>query len=210
MASGELRSEVNRRANHKDLEHTLVLVDRFATYETAVEAIDSNLLWPDAHKEQLRAKERDALHDVAYALEIDALAAKYLKLKDEEEKELREMKQHPMPADVTGMLLSIERMSDVQTLVDLAEEQFALDYGPRLRHIVPAIESRLSALTSGSADETLKATARAVRIAWRDWREKHPSAAARLRDIRARRDRVDAEIGEAFANTRQRLGMSLR
>jgi hypothetical protein len=120
---------------------------------------------------------------------------------------LYELKQSPLSGDVATMQMAVDRTTDPQTLTDIAEEVMALGYAPRARAIIPAIFSRLDTLASGSNDPTLKSTARAIGMAWREWQEAHPSAAARLRDLRARRDRVEPEVADAFQNTRMRLGM---
>jgi hypothetical protein len=205
--SGESRAAVVRRANHGDLEHSSALLDRFSSFEAEIEMIDRNHQWPDAYKQELKAAQRAALDKDATALEIDVIAQHYSALVEEERIALYELKQSPLSADVAPMLMSVDRTTDPQTLTDIAEEVMALGYAPRTRAIIPAILSRLDTLANGSNDPTLKSTARAIGMAWREWQEAHPSAAARLRDIRARRDRVEPEVADAFQNTRMRLGM---
>jgi hypothetical protein len=157
--SGELKSEVLRRANSAST--PVELLDRFADYETAVERLDADLRLPEPYRVAERAKLREQLHVDAEAMETDEAARRFQALADEESAVRSELKQSFLPNDMGAVLMIIERTRDEQTLIDLAEEAIARDYGPRIRATLPDVITKLRELAGNN--ETAKA--RAARLA---------------------------------------------
>jgi len=185
------------------------VVERFAEFEREHDRLHQDLRLPEPFKQQESERLWNALHDDVSRLEIDMMSARNRKLTDEikaEEMKLRNIN----PGDMMGLFHIIDRATDVNTLVDLADEELIIGNGARIRRVLPAIEAKLGELAKNSPNETLRATVRGVSIAAEEWRKANPSPLARRRELHAKRERTIDEVGAAFEATRERLGMRVR
>jgi hypothetical protein len=209
-ATGERKSVVNRKANHRNARHDVI--DRFEDFETAVEALDNDIRLPDRYREQEKERLRNELEADVNQMEIDVTAAGFVELNDRERAVMADLKQ---PAgDLSSARAFLDSVTDVNAVVDFFQEEIAIGYAPRLHKLLPMIEARIQSLTKGTSDETLKGVVRGMKVTADTWRSKNPSPAQRLREIESERDRIDPmkgnEIGQAFDATKQRLGMRIR
>jgi hypothetical protein len=215
--TGETRGEVVLRAGSQF--DSREMIQEFIKHEHARMAVTEDPTRSAEYKREQAARLDDEIDQKLREIEENERQAEHRAL-DQEEGQFtaqvegrtqtevdpaKEMRALRRDVAIQSDMHVITQITNARTLVDMFEEGLLSKHEDRIRRVCPLAVEKLQALAKGSADETLRASARVVSAEYDAWTAQHPSGAERKRRFAKRRAEIDPRSRQRAERTRERL-----